>query len=315
MGCNKEVKNFIRCSKCDNKYHPRCVLRLRGMWVDAEGEIICCESVIPMVEAYVVRSCVDAADDGAGKIVDDGKLLNMLSEDVCHTKKQIAKIFDILNNAGLSLHSEAVGNSVVLPVAPKVSGVDQLVDGSKIPPVAVPAARSQQGKKRKRKILFLADECGSDCPEILRSYLPSDSYAVTSIVKSNAQIGDLVNNIDSITSDFGKGDFAVLLFGNTEIVGNREFDGNVIKWCIDLLRRKGIVTILMGSPIFKSNNQCHSVYNNYLYAAADGVQVIYFDSEFHLREHFKCSDISYHAATKRAYMFRLSKFLTTAFFR
>lgn len=43
--CTKEVKICITCSKCNNNYHPSCILKICGMFVDADGKIICCDSI------------------------------------------------------------------------------------------------------------------------------------------------------------------------------------------------------------------------------------------------------------------------------
>lgn len=42
--CSKEVKIFISCGKCDSKYHPSCVLKICGTFVNSEGVVICCEN-------------------------------------------------------------------------------------------------------------------------------------------------------------------------------------------------------------------------------------------------------------------------------
>lgn len=43
--CNKEVKNFVTCSKCSKSYHPSCILKIGGLYVRLEGQIVCCEDL------------------------------------------------------------------------------------------------------------------------------------------------------------------------------------------------------------------------------------------------------------------------------
>lgn len=41
--CLKEVKNVISCFKCNKTYHP--VLKICGIYVNDDGEIVCCENI------------------------------------------------------------------------------------------------------------------------------------------------------------------------------------------------------------------------------------------------------------------------------
>lgn len=40
--CTKEVKIFVLCGKCESKYHPSCVLKIPGTFVNSKGTVICC---------------------------------------------------------------------------------------------------------------------------------------------------------------------------------------------------------------------------------------------------------------------------------
>lgn len=41
--CTKEVKVYITCGKCSSTYHPSCVLKINGTYVDMRGTIFCCD--------------------------------------------------------------------------------------------------------------------------------------------------------------------------------------------------------------------------------------------------------------------------------
>lgn len=46
--CAKEfktnVKTSVICSKCSSKYHPNCILKIHGIYVD-KGNVICCDDI------------------------------------------------------------------------------------------------------------------------------------------------------------------------------------------------------------------------------------------------------------------------------
>ena len=40
--CAVAVKNYVVCAKCESSYHPACILRVRGTFVDVNGDVFCC---------------------------------------------------------------------------------------------------------------------------------------------------------------------------------------------------------------------------------------------------------------------------------
>lgn len=42
--CGKEVKICVKCFKCAYKYHPSCILKIHGIYVDKEN-VVCCDDI------------------------------------------------------------------------------------------------------------------------------------------------------------------------------------------------------------------------------------------------------------------------------
>ena len=40
--CSEAVKEFVTCAKCGQNYHPSCIVKVCGMFVDDCGKILCC---------------------------------------------------------------------------------------------------------------------------------------------------------------------------------------------------------------------------------------------------------------------------------
>lgn len=50
--CSKDVKVYIVRGKCSSSYHPSCLLKISGTYVNSEGVIICCEDLNKKLCAY-----------------------------------------------------------------------------------------------------------------------------------------------------------------------------------------------------------------------------------------------------------------------
>lgn len=43
--CSKDVKFYVTCVECGLNYHPSCVLKIIGSYVDDGGNIVCCKNI------------------------------------------------------------------------------------------------------------------------------------------------------------------------------------------------------------------------------------------------------------------------------
>ncbi|KAK9752500.1 hypothetical protein QE152_g4071 [Popillia japonica] len=50
--CTKEVKLYCLCSICNAYYHPSCVLKIPGMYIDEKGKLHCCEDITCEITKY-----------------------------------------------------------------------------------------------------------------------------------------------------------------------------------------------------------------------------------------------------------------------
>ena len=48
--CTAPGKNWVICSVCGSSYHPACLIRVKGMFVDLAGEVHCCSSGVINVD-------------------------------------------------------------------------------------------------------------------------------------------------------------------------------------------------------------------------------------------------------------------------
>lgn len=43
--CSKDVTFYVICSECNTSFHPSCVLKISGTYVDSDGKILCCKNI------------------------------------------------------------------------------------------------------------------------------------------------------------------------------------------------------------------------------------------------------------------------------
>lgn len=49
--CSKEVKICVTCYSCESKYHPSCILKINGIYVDS-GKVLCCDDITSKLIEY-----------------------------------------------------------------------------------------------------------------------------------------------------------------------------------------------------------------------------------------------------------------------
>lgn len=63
--CSVPVKKYVQCIVCNNAYHANCVIKMRGVFVDSNKELHCCDSLTSISESGImeVREDIPGVDE------------------------------------------------------------------------------------------------------------------------------------------------------------------------------------------------------------------------------------------------------------
>lgn len=102
--------------------------------------------------------------------------------------------------------------------------------------------------KNREKVLILADSHGRDlCQHVTNQWMSTNKY-ISSIIKPNATLCNVVDNLNNLVQNFNKNDIVIVIGGtNDKIIGNEDTLLNKFKDIIDNTQHTNLV--LAGLPL------------------------------------------------------------------
>lgn len=240
--CQSVVKLGVQCSECKLWYHRKCEGIKKGEYIDkcqrcrsvsvaesseaSDGENDCSSrgcTRCPALEKEVTAEkskCKGLEEMNAELLTKIDKLnvelqaLKRMSKErewttVVNRTSNPRRWSDVMvNNHGSSLVTGNRFNVLDAEPTPARPATQQ-----------VSRVGNQDGKKKKKKVLLLSSSQGRMCSNLLQERL-GDGYEVSSIVKPNARLKEVVGDVDNLVANFGKEDCLIVLGGTNDMDGN-----------------------------------------------------------------------------------------------
>ena len=235
--CSVAVRGAVTCVKCSRSYHSSCILLIPGTSVKSNGSVVCCDDVARGCEQCSVRdremlelrarlSIINERDldrslAGLESAVGEEAMSERLQLEMAEMRRYLREMHselargiselvdafrELRADVGMLVSHRPVDVSDVLSDADRRDAsmvVDTVVEDSDEPVSS-------------RRVAIFSDGHGGGCASVLSDILGC-TYDVSGNVLRTAVLDDVVRDVKSLTRDYTKQDFVVLMCGTNDV--------------------------------------------------------------------------------------------------
>lgn len=167
--------------------------------------------------------------------------------------------------------SEVLGHQDV----PRTSDTSEVLGHKDVPRISDPS-----------QILILSDSHGRHCSSLLRNLIDTPAR-ISSIVKPNATLDQVISDLDSLTKTFSKKDFVIIIGGTNNALFNKEITNNTFLNMNKISKKTNIILYSIphwlnnwkaNKSIFHQNNKIQNIIRR-------NSDIVYIDSNRYMSSH------------------------------
>lgn len=213
------------------------------------------------------------------------KIIRTLTETI-----QTSKITKTLQNVSTMTDSNQNDKDTqTIPVSVSVQCTKgmQMRDNSEKSSLTNFVNTSTSHTSHKSKILLLSDSQGRYCAPILKKMFDEDFYNPLAIFKPNADFDNIVSDVETLTKDFDKNDYVIILGGSNNALNGTSVSNNFVERLKNTSKKTNLIIYL--TPFWQTNITFNKAIleNNFQLISALRNEVKIINSETHLtRQNF-----------------------------